>query len=157
MSFHLVHYELSLILSDGAEYNSVATYYDGGAEPPYGGVKVPELPTDVDFTIEQATFLLKAVDDWVDRVVEIMKPATKMTRCASPDLDMETRMWMDGDNLRLKITSETLDAEFAYTPNVPDKIVMKSRAAFDLSWCGFLYYHKTLQQYLQKIKELSGG
>jgi len=154
MSFHIAHYELSLVLSDGDEYNAIATYYDGGAEPPYGGVKALALPQDADFTIEQATFLLNAVDGWIDRVIEIMKPGVSMTRCASPDLDMETKMWMDGDDLKLIIGTETLDAEFIYNPNDLDRIIMKARDAFDLSWCGFLYYHETLRRYLKKIKEL---
>lgn len=148
-----VYYELSLILSDNDDFNTIVTYYNGGAEPPYGGVKAPELTEDSDFTIEQAEFLLKAVDDWVDRVIEIMRPGTKMTRCSSPDLDMETKMWMDGDELKLKIASETLDANFVYDTAGQDRIVMKARPAFDLSWCGFLYYHETLKRYLKKIKD----
>ncbi len=147
-----VYYELSLVLSDNDDFNTVVTYYNGGAEPPYGGVKALEQLEDSDLTIEQASFLLDSVDGWVNRVIEIMRPGTKMTKCASPDLDMKTKMWMDGDELKLKIASETLDANFVYDPT-DRTIVMKARPAFDLSWCGFLYYHETLKRYLCKIKD----
>ncbi len=149
------HYRLSLVLSDGDEYTTIITYYDGGAEPPYGGVSAPELTEDVDFTFEQASFLAKSVDTWIDEVVHIMRSTIEITRYAVPDLDMETRMWMDAGGLKLKITSETLDAEFTYDPaDANGLIIMKARGAFDLSWRGFLYYHKTFQQYLAKIEEL---
>ena len=147
----VAHYELSLVLSDSDDYNTILTYYDGGAEPPYGGVRAPELPEDVDFTINQASFLVKATHEWINRVVEIMKPGTTMIRCASPDLDMETRMWLDGDDLKLRLISETLDSEFVYI-SADSKIIMKARDAFDLSWCGLLYYHETLEIFLRKVK-----
>lgn len=148
--------DLTMLICPSSEWTAMYTYYNHGLEPPYGGVRSDETSLDLEMTVGWFDRTLGWTDDWVGYISMITGNHVKH----DPDLPLEYRLrvleqdeppYNEGDVV-LNITSESLDAEFAWI-KASGLIVFKARDAFDLSWAGYLFYMKVLKDFSAKVKE----
>ena len=140
-------FEFSLFLRRNAKWVRVFTYYNCGEEPPHGGVRSEEAVNQVEWTVGEFERLGVAIDGWVRDIRGMVKiPDNHL-----PDLPLDYKIESDEDGVHYKITMETLDSEVNWSPDTK-KIVFEPRDAFDISWAAFLFYHKTMNALLEKIR-----
>ncbi len=143
--------ELTLLIPFTGVWGNLYTYYNHGLESPHGGVISAETGADVEFEAGQFDNVLRYIDKWITYVSCIAEIPTKH----NPDLPLEYKLEIDGNGLGdviMNIVMETLNAGFIWVKD-SGLIIFKARDAFDLSWEGFLFYVKCLEDFSSKIKE----
>lgn len=143
--------ELSMLVEPDGAWQHVYTYYNHGLEPPYGGVKSEETGGDLVVSVGMFDKIMRWTEEWIGYVRGIVKnPSTY-----SPDLPLEYSLDIQDNGdvvLALNITMETLDSYFSWSKDT-GMVTFKARQAFDLSWEGFLFYWKAMNDFSAKIKE----
>ncbi len=97
---------------------------------------------------------------WTNEWVRFIRGMTKNPIVHNPDLPLEYKLRVldedegelnEGDVV-LNLVMETLDAAFIWSKNT-GMVTFKARDAYDLSWEGFLFYGKCLEDFASKVKE----
>lgn len=155
--------ELTMLIRANAEWHHVYTYYNHGLEPPYGGVRSEETGEDLVVKVEMFDKIMGWTNDWI----RFIKGITKNPITHNPDLPLEYRLYFAGENdvvmdnedivigegdVVLRVTMETLDSEFIWSKDT-GMVNFKARPAYDLSWEGYLFYVKCMEDFSDKVKE----
>lgn len=143
--------ELKALTCPSSVWIPLYTYYNHGLEPPHGGVKSCETTIDHEMSVDW----FDRITEWTEYWVGIIAYATGNHTYHDPDLPLEYKLSIDGNgagDVVLDIVMETLDAQIVWT-KATGLIIFKSREAFDLSWGGFLFYLKALEDFSTKVKE----
>lgn len=70
-----------------------------------------------------------------------------------PDLPLKYNLKVQDDgDVRLRLEMETLDSTLIWRKST-GMIICKARSPYDISWAGFLFYVKAMEDFSAKIKE----
>lgn len=145
--------ELNLLIPYGGDWSQMYTYYNHGLEPPYGGVRSSATPGDAEWEVDQFDNILRYTNKWIGYISAI----TGNPIIHNPDLPLSYNLGVVDGGVVMNVEMETLNSEFSWNSpgggQAPGTVIFKARPAYDLSWEGFLFYVKAMQDFASKIKE----
>ncbi len=150
------HYamEMSLVLYHEGEWAVSFTYYNHGAEPPYGGVRSVELLLPHVITLTELKENIFAIDKFIDHVVNVVKTIKPVPKNPVPDRPLEYSVELVGDELKYKIEMESMLVAATYDKTT-EEITFAPRDAYDVSWQGFLFFCETIKDFQTEIERIA--
>lgn len=141
--------QVTLVLPVAGNWEHLYTYYNHGAEPPFGGVRSDEVVEEAEWAMPQLDRATQHTETWIKQVRGLLN----LPMIHDPDLPLtyDLKVGISG-NVTIDLKMETLDMgiEWEKADNI---VVFRPRPAFDLSWAGFLFYNKAIGDFINKIKE----
>ncbi|KKL79411.1 hypothetical protein LCGC14_2015120 [marine sediment metagenome] len=145
--------ELSLMLYHNNHPVRTFTFYNHGAEPPYGGVRADAVIAPLVMTMEGMKNADAAVDAWIRNVIDVAKLTTPVTKSCLPDLPYENKIDDTDGIVEYNMEMETLSVSISYEKST-FQFTFAARGDFDISWRAFMFYRSTIKGFIQRVSEL---
>ena len=146
------HYaiEMSMMLYQGDAWKVAFTYYNHGLEPPYGGIKSGALSEDFVMTLDEFKENVKIVDEFLHKVISVVKSIKPIPYDAVPDAPLEYDIAHNGASINYSMIMESMDLDVVYSGG---NVTFKARDAYDVSWRGFVFFQETMEAFLAEIEK----